>query len=97
MAQFIALVRRNYDDFTEEQFTSLLEPEAERARELYADGFIRQMWGRKDAPGAVLVMEAASEAEARGTLDTLPLKQKGMLLVDTVVPLTPYRGFGPRG
>ena len=29
-------------------------------------------------------------------LDTLPLKQKDMLLLELIVPLTPYRGFHPR-
>ncbi len=98
MAQFIALVRRNYDDFPEAEFTpELLEAEAERARELYGEGVYRQMWSRQDSPGAVILIEAGSADDARAALDTLPLTQKGMLLIDSVIPLTPYRGFGPRG
>ena len=98
MAQFMALARRNYDDYAEADFTGeLLEAEAERARQLYGDGVFRQVWGRQDHPGAVLLIEAASLDDANAALESLPLKQRGMLFVDAVVPLSPYRGFGPRG
>ena len=98
MAQFIACVRRNYDDFPEAEFTpELLEAEAERARTLYRDGVFRQMWSRGDSPGAVILMESGALDEARAVLETLPLKQRGMLLVDDVIPVMAYRGFGPRG
>jgi muconolactone delta-isomerase len=98
MAQFIALARRNYDDYPEAEFTAeLLELEAERARQLYEGGVYRQIWSRGDHPGAVLLIEAASLADAQAALESLPLKERGMLLIDVVVPLTPYRGFGPRG
>lgn len=96
MAQFIALIARNYEGFTEDDFAPLLEPEAERARELYAAGTFRQMWGRSDVKGAVVLIEADSQEAAQATLATLPLAQRGMLDV-TLVPLTGYRGFGPRG
>jgi muconolactone delta-isomerase len=96
MAQFIALGRRNSERFSEADFAPLLEPEAERARQLYAQGTFRAMWSRKDVPGAVIVIEAETLAEAEGFLNTLPLKAKGMLDFDAVIPLGPYRGFGPR-
>lgn len=95
MAQFLALAQRDYARFTEADFAPLLEPEAERARELYAAGTFRQMHGRKDVPGAVMLIEADSHAAAIAAVQTLPLVQKGMLLVD-VIELVPYRGFGPR-
>ncbi|MBV9440005.1 MAG: hypothetical protein JOZ24_08460 [Candidatus Eremiobacteraeota bacterium] len=96
MAQFIALVRRDLERFSEADFTPLLEPEAERARQLYAHGLLRAIWSRGDAPGAVLLFEVESLDDVNGALDSLPLKAKGMLTVDAIVPLTPYRGFGPR-
>ena len=96
MAQFIALIARNYDRFTEDDFAPLLEAEAERARELYAAGTFRQMWGRLDVKGAVVLIEADSPAAAEAALATLPLNRKGMLDV-TLVPMNGYRGFGPRG
>ena len=98
MAQFIALLRRNYDEFPEPAFTpELMEAEAEQARRLYTQGVTRQIWSRGDHPGAAMVLEAASADEARAALETLPLVAKGMLLLDILVPLNPYRGFTPRG
>jgi muconolactone delta-isomerase len=96
MAQFIALLRRDYDRFREEDFAPLLEPEAERARALYTAGVYRQIWGRQDVPGAVVLLEAESVDAAREVVGTLPLIQKGMLLLETLIPLGPYRGFAPR-
>jgi len=97
MAQFMALVRRDYDQFPESAFTpELLEAEAQRARELYANGTNRMMWSRQDAPGAVILIEAESEDAVRAQLETLPLRQQKMLTIDAVIPLLPYRGFGPR-
>ncbi|HEV3085872.1 MAG TPA: muconolactone Delta-isomerase family protein [Candidatus Elarobacter sp.] len=98
MAQFIACIRRNYEDFPEARFTpELLEAEAERARTLYRDGVFRQMWSRGDSPGAVVLLEAGSADEAAAVLETLPLRQIQMLLIDSVIPVMAYRGFGPRG
>ena len=74
-----------------------MEAEAERARQLYADGVTRQIWSRGDHPGAAMILEAASADEALAALDTLPLKQKRMLLLDALIPVNPYRGFLPRG
>jgi muconolactone delta-isomerase len=93
--QFITLSQRKTDQFSEAEFTPHLEAEAERARTLYADGFIRQIWHRGDVLGACLLIEAESEATARLTLATLPLVAAGMLEIVAVVPLKPYRGFGP--
>jgi hypothetical protein len=98
MAQFIACARRNYDDFPETEFTpELLEAEAERVRTLHRDGVIRQIWSRGDSPGAVLHIEAGSADDVRALMETFPLRQRGMLLIDEVIPVMAYRGFGPRG
>jgi hypothetical protein len=98
MAQVMALLRRDYDRFPEAAFTpELLHAEAERARQLYMDGVNRMMWSRGDAPGAVVLIEAESLDEALASIESLPLRQKEMLLVDVIVPLNPYRGFAPRG
>ena len=96
MAQFLAVVKRNTDAFSEAEFGPLLEPEAGRARQLYAQGVVRAMWSRKDVLGAVLLIEAENQTEVEGLLNTLPLKAKGMLDVESIVPIGPYRGFGPR-
>ena len=96
MAQFIALIRRDYDRFPEAAFTpELLEQEAERARQLYAAGTFRAMWSWQDHAGAVVLLEAESIDEVRAVLASLPLAVLEMLSLDALVPLMPYRGFGP--
>jgi uncharacterized protein YciI len=47
-------------------------------------------------PGAVLILEAGSEDEARAAANSLPLAKAGMLEIVTLAGLEPYPGFGPR-
>lgn len=92
--QFLSLSRRRTDAFPPEAFTpELVAGEGRRVKELYAAGILRQIWKRGDMPGAALVWEAASEAEVRDALGTLPLAKAGMLEIVAVVPLEPYAGF----
>jgi len=88
--------RRDTERFADADFAPRLEEEAERARALYAAGFIRQAWQRGDVGGACLLAEADSEEAVRATLATLPLVKADMLEIVAVIPLKPYRGFGPR-
>jgi muconolactone delta-isomerase len=94
--QIMALLRRRIEAFTPEQFEPLLDAEAERVRQLYAQGFIRAAWTREDVPGGILLLESASLDEAHATLATLPLMNVDMSEA-TLIPLRGYRGFGPRG
>jgi muconolactone delta-isomerase len=92
--QFLSLSTRRGDRFSEAEFSALVDAEIARARELYADGFIRQIWHRGDRPGACILIEADSIEQARARLQTLPLIRAGMLDV-SIVPLVPYAGFSP--
>jgi muconolactone delta-isomerase len=92
--QFLSLSTRRSDRFSDAEFAALVEAEIARARELYADGFIRQIWHRGDRPGACILIEADSLEQARARLQTLPLIRAGMLDV-SIVPLVPYAGFSP--
>ena len=95
--QFLVLTRRRVDAFHAEAWTAeLLEKEAQRVRELFSAGVIRNAWRRKDMPGAALVLEAATEAEAREAIESLPLAQLKMIEFPLVTQLDPYPGFGPR-
>jgi muconolactone delta-isomerase len=49
--QFLSISQRR-NGFAESHYVSLAEQEMERARELYSQGFIRQIWHRLDMPGA---------------------------------------------
>lgn len=94
--QFLTLSRRRTDAFPAEAFTpELAADESQRVKELYAAGLIRQIWLRGDQPGASILWEAASEAEVRNALESLPIFKAGMLEVVTFIQLQPYPGFGP--
>jgi muconolactone delta-isomerase len=94
--QFLTLSRRRTDVFPPESFTpELARHEAERVKELYAAGILRQVWMRGDMPGASILWEAGSEDEVRAALDSLPIFKAGMLEIIALVPLKPYPGFGP--
>jgi muconolactone delta-isomerase len=95
--QFLVLTRRRMDQFPPETWTpELNEAESQRVRELYSAGVIRNIWRRKDTPGAAIIMEAATEDEARAAMASLPLAQRGMLEIVALTQLDPYPGFGPR-
>lgn len=94
--QFLTLSRRRTDAFPAEAFTrELIAQEAQRVKEMYAAGLLRQVWKRGDTPGAAIVWEAGSEEEVRDALESLPIYKAGMLELNAIVPLEPYPGFGP--
>jgi muconolactone delta-isomerase len=94
--QFLSVSRRRTDAFPPEAFTpELVGGEGQRVKELYVAGILRQVWKRGDTPGAAILWEAASEAEARQAIESLPLFKAGLLEITAFVPLEPYAGFGP--
>lgn len=94
--QFLTLSRRRTDAFPADAFTpELIAAEAQRVKELYASGVLRQVWARGDTPGAAIVWEAADETQVREAVDTLPIFKAGMLELAVLVALKPYAGFGP--
>ena len=94
--QILAIIRRKTEAFPDEEFAPLLEPEAQAVRALYAQGIVRSIWSREDALGAAVLLEADSLDHAREIVDTFPLMQRGMLVIEQLIPLKGYRGFGPR-
>jgi len=92
--QFLSISRRRTDVFPPEAFTpELAAREGQRVKALYASGVLRQIWKRGDIPGASILWEAASEAEVRDAIESLPIYQAGMLEIVALVPLEPYPGF----
>jgi muconolactone delta-isomerase len=86
--QFLSLSRRRVDAFPPEAFApELMARETQRVKALYAAGLLRQIWKRDDVPGAAILWEATSEAEARDALASLPINQAGLLEILFVVPL----------
>lgn len=64
-----------------------LEAEYQRVRQLYSVDVLRQIWRREDRRGAVLIFEAATEAEVASYLESLPLAKVGAVKVDNLIPL----------
>lgn len=93
--QFISISRRLTERFSDEEFAAYIEAERERVRELYKAGIVRSIWSRKDAPGAVMLLECADQAEAQAAVGSLPLAQREMLEVQ-ILPLSPYPAFFPK-
>ena len=90
--QFLTLSRRK--ERVEAPGDELVEAEVQRARVLYAQGYMRQLWHRADGPGACALWEVEDEARLWELLKSLPFFQAGMVEV-SVIPLQPWAGFGP--
>jgi muconolactone delta-isomerase len=95
--QFLAIVRRRTERFSDAEFAPHLETEAEAVRAMHIEGTIRSIWSRGDCLGAVMLLEAPSQEGAQAVFERFPLAQLGMLEVEMLVPLRGYRGFAPRG
>ncbi len=94
--QFVALVRRLTERYSQAQFDALLDAEAEAVRALYGEGIVRNAWSREDVLGACLLVESPSRDEAMSALMRLPLVAHDMVECQ-LIPVRGYRGFGPRG
>jgi muconolactone delta-isomerase len=92
--QFLSVSRRK-PGVSDEASAALRGDEAQRVRELYSEGLLRQIWHRADRPGACIIWEAANEQQVRDMLDTLPFARAQMLEIE-IIPLMPYGGFGPK-
>jgi hypothetical protein len=75
----IVIVNHRSEDHGPEDFAPYLTPEAKKAFELMEEDFIRELYSRQDGKGAVLVVEADSEEDARARMAELPLVKAGLL------------------
>ncbi len=89
------LSRRRTEKYADADFDAVIPAETDRVRQLYADGILRQIWLRGDTAGACFTVEAEDEAAVAGLLESLPMASSGLSEFN-VIPLSPYRGFGPR-
>ena len=89
----ILALEKDIPNVNEKAFTKeLLKKEAARAWEIHQSGIIRELYFRKEAPYAVLVLECNDKEEAESVLASLPLVKNGLIAFD-VIPLIPYDGF----
>jgi muconolactone delta-isomerase len=90
--QFLTLSRRK--ETAEAPEIELIVAEVQRARVLYVDGYMRQLWHRADGPGACVLWEVEDEGRLWELLKSLPFFQAGIVEV-SITPLRPWAGFGP--
>jgi hypothetical protein len=88
----ILAIEKEIPGVTEEEFGPHLEAEAAKVWELYQADMFRELYFRKDWPGAVLVLECTGIEEANKVLNTLPLVKEGLIAFD-IIPLIPYPGL----
>ena len=66
-----------------------LADETRHAYELYTQDVVREIYFRKDAPGAVMMLEAKDVEEASRIVDSLPLAKHGFIKPQ-IIPLGPF-------
>lgn len=89
----ILAIERTPPPLSPDALKKILPQEMSETLRLYLDGRIEGWYQRKDHPGVVFILNAASVEEAQALLDTLPLGRQGMLSFDLIPigPLGPLR------
>jgi hypothetical protein len=83
---------------TAEQIMAVIPSEIRATVRLYLDGKIRQWYSRGDGKGAVFLIDAKTQNEARAVMETLPLSKEHLMDHEyiPVGPLMPLLGLlGP--
>lgn len=88
----IVIITHRSTDHGLADFEPYLLPEAKKSFEYMEDDFIRELYSRRDGQGAVVVVEAVSEEEARAKCATLPLVKAGLLRCD-FYPVKAFRAI----
>jgi hypothetical protein len=73
---------------TRQQIMAVMPSEVRETVKLYLDGKIRQWFSRGDGNGAVFLVDAKTEDEARAVMETLPLS-RGQLVDHEYIPVGP--------
>jgi hypothetical protein len=80
---------------TRQQIRAIMPSEVRETVKLYLDGKIREWYSRDDGKGAIFLIDAKTQDEARTAMETLPLSKEQ--LVDheyiPVGPLMPLMGL----
>ena len=81
-----------------QQVTAVIPAEIRATVKLYLEGKIRQWYSRGDGKGAIFLVDAKTEEEARALMETLPLAKEQLMDHEyiPVGPLMPLRALiGP--
>jgi hypothetical protein len=88
----ILAIEKELSSLERAKMHSLLSAEAARVWALEKQDVIRDVWFTRPDHRAVLMLECATEAEAREQLESLPLVRNNCIEFE-VLPLQPYDGF----
>jgi hypothetical protein len=80
---------------TRQQIMAIMPSEIRETVKLYLDGKIRQWYSRGDGNGAVFLIDAQTEDEARAAMETLPLAKEHLMDHEYIPigPLMPLMGL----
>lgn len=80
---------------TPQQIMAVIPQEIRATVKLYLDGKIREWYSRGDGKGAIFLVDAKSEDEARAIMETLPLAKEQLMdhQYIPVGPLMPLRAL----
>jgi hypothetical protein len=73
---------------TFQQIIAVMPSEIRATVKLYFDGKIREWYSRGDGRGVIFLVDAKTEDEARGIMETLPLAKK-QLMDNQYIPIGP--------
>jgi hypothetical protein len=78
---------------TREQVMAVMPAEIRATVQLYLEGKIREWYARDDGRGAVFLLNAKDEEEAKSILESLPLAKEHMLDHE-YIPVGPLKPLG---
>jgi hypothetical protein len=80
---------------TRQQIMAIMPSEIRETVNLYLDGKIRQWYSRGDGKGAIFLIDAKTQDEARAVMETLPLSKEHLMDYEyiPVGPLMPLMGL----
>lgn len=86
---------------TPQQVMAVIPSEIRATVNLYLDGTIRQWYSRGDGKGAIFLVDAKTEEDARAIMETLPLAKEQLMdheyiPVGPLMPLRALLGAGPQ-
>jgi hypothetical protein len=89
--RFLVIAHRR-EEVSQDDYATHRESEIRQALRLLKEDHIREVYSFAKGGGAVLLMEAADEGQARALLDTLPMIHLGLVRIE-LYGLRAYGGF----
>jgi hypothetical protein len=91
--QVIVVIGRTEAGATQTILPEQLEDEIAYVRKRYGAETIRQIWSRVGVGGAVMLLEVPKVEDGSDLVAKLPLSLAGILRLEGIFPLIPFKGF----